>query len=175
MGSPSMLAILLFFEICQSAPVTLYNHLDNVVELTDANITSIYNSNQLWVVEFYAHWCGHCKRFAPRWIEMADLFKGRTELYLPCSLLILVLNVVGWKPHVQIAALNCAEQESCNNFLITGTPTLRVFYPNTLSESIGVELHEFDQPNLADEVLTHILTAQRQQMLKQLPSLEPFR
>ena len=50
---------------------------DYVVELTDDNMTElIYDSQDLWIVEFYAHWCGHCQRFAPNWISLADRFKG---------------------------------------------------------------------------------------------------
>ena len=57
--------------------ITLYNsNLDNTVELVDGNITSsIYNSPQLWIVQFYAHWCGHCQRFAPIWKKTANHFR----------------------------------------------------------------------------------------------------
>ena len=51
---------------------------DNVIELTDANFTSsIYNSEFLWIVEFYAHWCGHCQRFVPVWKETANIFQSK--------------------------------------------------------------------------------------------------
>ena len=63
--------------------ITLYNsNVDNTVELVDGNITStIYNSPQLWIVQFYAHWCGHCQRFAPIWKKTANYFRGKTKLY----------------------------------------------------------------------------------------------
>ena len=56
--------------------VTLYDENDDVVELYDDTIDQIVDSGQIWVVEFYAHWCGHCQRFAPQWKEVAKQFKG---------------------------------------------------------------------------------------------------
>ena len=56
--------------------VTLYDENDDVVELFDDTIDQIVVSGQIWVVEFYAHWCGHCQRFAPQWKEVAKQFKG---------------------------------------------------------------------------------------------------
>ena len=59
-----------------SAWTSLYSENDPVLELVNANISStLYNSDKLWVVEFYAHWCGHCQRFAPTWIKVAENFK----------------------------------------------------------------------------------------------------
>ena len=64
--------------------ITLYNsNVDNTVELVDGNITAtIYNSPQLWIVQFYAHWCGHCQRFAPIWKKTANYFRGKDKFPL---------------------------------------------------------------------------------------------
>jgi len=90
--------------------ITLYQD-SNVINLNDMNMTEIYNSPSLWLVQFYNHWCGHCQRFAPTWKELAN-------------------DVKSWSPFVKIAAVNCADQ-SCDRYQISGTPTIRIFNPNT--------------------------------------------
>ena len=57
--------------------VTLYDENDDVVELFDDTIDQIVDSGQIWVVEFYAHWCGHCQRFASTWINFANDLTGK--------------------------------------------------------------------------------------------------
>lgn len=55
----------------------LYSSSDDVVELTAANFKSlVLDSKDLWYVEFYAPWCGHCKSLAPEWKKAAKALKG---------------------------------------------------------------------------------------------------
>lgn len=35
------------------------------IVLTSRNFDSSISDGSVWLVEFYADWCGHCKRFAP--------------------------------------------------------------------------------------------------------------
>lgn len=53
----------------------------NVIELTDENFDkTVWNSEDMWLVEFYAPWCGHCKNLAPEWAAAATELKGKVKL-----------------------------------------------------------------------------------------------
>ena len=56
--------------------ISLYDENDEVLQLFDDSIENIVESGKIWIVEFYAHWCGHCQRFAPKWKQVATKFKG---------------------------------------------------------------------------------------------------
>lgn len=50
----------------------------DVIELTDSNFEStVLESSELWMVEFFAPWCGHCKSLAPEWASAATQMKGK--------------------------------------------------------------------------------------------------
>lgn len=49
--------------------------------MTDENFDKmVINSDDLWLVEFYAPWCGHCQNLAPIWASAATELKGRVKL-----------------------------------------------------------------------------------------------
>ena len=50
----------------------MYGPTDPVVVLDEKNFKkTVLNSDHIWVVEFYAQWCGHCQHFAPTYKEFA--------------------------------------------------------------------------------------------------------
>ena len=52
-----------------------------MIELTDSNFDSmVMNSEDMWLVEFFAPWCGHCKNLAPEWASAATQLKGKVKV-----------------------------------------------------------------------------------------------
>merc|ERR1719171_786606 len=49
-----------------------------LVELTEDNFEKLVlrDEKHLWVVEFYADWCGHCKQFAKGYEKAANNLQG---------------------------------------------------------------------------------------------------
>lgn len=52
-----------------------------VIELTDSNFEDlVINGDDMWLVEFFAPWCGHCKNLAPHWTQAATQLKGKIKM-----------------------------------------------------------------------------------------------
>lgn len=49
----------------------------DVIVLTEETLEeTIKGSKDAWIVEFYAPWCGHCKKLIPDWAKLATALKG---------------------------------------------------------------------------------------------------
>ncbi|CAA0837095.1 Protein disulfide-isomerase like 2-2 [Striga hermonthica] len=77
------------------------------VELNSRNFDElVLKSKDLWVVEFFAPWCGHCKKLAPEWKKAANSLKGQVKLgHVDCD----------------------AEKSLMSRFNVQGFPTILVF------------------------------------------------
>ncbi|KAE9446658.1 hypothetical protein C3L33_21455, partial [Rhododendron williamsianum] len=100
---------------------------DEVVVLTEDNFEKEVGQDRAALVEFYAPWCGHCKKLAPEYEKLAASFKkaksvviGKVDLNL--SLVFSVLLVV-----------DCDEHKSlCSKYGVSGYPTIQWFPKGSL-------------------------------------------
>ena len=52
-----------------------------MIVLNDQNFDDIVlKSNDIWIVEFYAPWCSHCKKLKPEYEQAAKNLKGMVKL-----------------------------------------------------------------------------------------------
>ncbi|VFQ93765.1 unnamed protein product [Cuscuta campestris] len=77
------------------------------VELNSKNFDDlVIKSKELWIVEFFAPWCGHCKKLAPEWKKAAKNLQGKVKLgHVDCD----------------------AEKTLMSRFSVQGFPTILVF------------------------------------------------
>ena len=51
------------------------------MELTESNFKKlVLQSDDMWLIEFFAPWCGHCKSLEPHWKSAAGELKGKVKL-----------------------------------------------------------------------------------------------
>ncbi|XP_068626208.1 protein disulfide-isomerase A6 homolog [Battus philenor] len=90
----------------------------DVITLTDSNFKElVLDSEDLWLVEFYAPWCGHCKNLEPHWAKAATELKGK----------------------VKLGALDATvHQAMASRYQVQGYPTIKLF-PSGKKSSDSVE------------------------------------
>ena len=93
--------------------------VDRVLVLTSENFTDTVTNSDLALVEFYAPWCGHCKKLAPEYSKAANILKDTgTDIIL-----------------AKVDAT--VEKDLGNQYGVTGYPTLKIFRRGRVSEYKG--------------------------------------
>ena len=69
----------------------------DVVELDPKNFPKeVLKSDSVWIVEFYAPWCGHCQRLVPDYTKAAKALKGVVKVKSSPFVLKLDHFTTGW-------------------------------------------------------------------------------
>eukprot|EP01130_Rhizamoeba_saxonica_P016439 TRINITY_DN75_c0_g1_i2.p1 TRINITY_DN75_c0_g1~~TRINITY_DN75_c0_g1_i2.p1 ORF type:complete len:192 (+),score=42.80 TRINITY_DN75_c0_g1_i2:25-600(+) len=105
--------------LCLLAMVMI-GQCSNVVVLTDSDFFDKVEEGE-WLLEFYAPWCGHCKRLAPTYEEVADTLQGTTN----------------------VAKIDCTVQNVlANKFGIRGFPTIKFLKDGVVYDYSGDRGHD---------------------------------
>lgn len=102
----------LFLTVLVGLSHALYDANRNVILLTESNFNSkVLKSDEMWMVEFFAPWCGHCQKLAPEYMKLADALKG-----------IFKIGAVDMTQHQSVGA----------PYNVQGFPTIKIFGANKM-------------------------------------------
>merc|ERR1712048_1138684 len=93
--------------------------IPGVIDLDPTNVKEVLNGMKITIAEFYAPWCGHCKRLTPEYTKLAEMIQNDP----------MTANFV------QVVKADCDKHRSLGEpFSVTGFPTLKI-----LSRGIGID------------------------------------
>ncbi|MCO5547315.1 hypothetical protein L7F22_000763 [Adiantum nelumboides] len=108
MAAPTLLCALILACVSFTAVVA-----EDVVALNADTFEHEVGKEKHALVEFYAPWCGHCKKLAPEYEKLASSFKKSKA--------------------VLIAKVDCDEHKSvCSKYGVSGFPTIKWFPKGSL-------------------------------------------
>lgn len=88
--------VLVFTILISSSWGGLYTPSSNVVELDSSNFDKlVINSDEIWIVEFYAPWCGHCQQLVPEYQKAATALKVKNHMFIIFVLKLIVGLKIG--------------------------------------------------------------------------------
>lgn len=102
------------FSLCLSTPNIIMADDSDVIDLSEfdsSGFVSELKKHDTVLVEFFAPWCGHCKRLAPEYSKAAT-------------------SLISNDPPVPLAKVDCTSdkgKEVCSEYGVSGYPTLKIF------------------------------------------------
>lgn len=113
--------------------------LPGVVDLTPDNFDKIVNGGKHVLAEFYAPWCGHCKRMTPEYKALGEAVEKDPKL----------------KGRVVVAKVNADEHRSLGErFEVRGFPTIKFFPRGKAATKDNVVA--YDGGRTSDAFLTYL-------------------
>jgi protein disulfide-isomerase-like protein len=107
----TLLPVLLLLAAAALSPAAADG--EEVLALTESTFEKEVGQDRGALVEFYAPWCGHCKKLAPEYEQLAASFKKAKS--------------------VLIAKVDCDEHKSvCSKYGVSGYPTIQWFPKGSL-------------------------------------------
>ncbi|KAG8045388.1 hypothetical protein GUJ93_ZPchr0008g13153 [Zizania palustris] len=107
------LALLALVAAAFAFAVPAFADGDDVVALTESTFEKEVGQERSALVEFYAPWCGHCKKLAPEYEKLGASFKKAKS--------------------VLIAKVDCDEHKTvCSKYGVSGYPTIQWFPKGSL-------------------------------------------
>lgn len=105
-----------------------------VLTLDHSNFSETISKHQFIVVEFYAPWCGHCKKLAPEYEKAAAILSSHEP---PVVL-------------AKIDANDAANKELARQYDIKGFPALKIF------RNEGNSVQDYKGPREADGIVAYL-------------------
>ncbi|KAJ8773354.1 hypothetical protein K2173_028531 [Erythroxylum novogranatense] len=105
-----------------------------VLTLDHSNFTDTVTKHDFIVVEFYAPWCGHCKKLAPEYEKAASVLSSHDP---PLAL-------------AKIDASDESNKDIASQYEISGFPTLKIFRKG------GKSVQEYKGPREADDIVEYL-------------------
>jgi len=120
----------------KEAPKKKKKAVDDRVTLTVANFDEkVMKSKEIWMVEFYAPWCGHCKSLEPEYKSAASQLRGQK---------------------VNLGLVDATvEEDLARRFDIKGFPTLKIFNYG-LQNKKDSKAHDYNGGRTAKDIVDYL-------------------